>query len=251
MNVALYGRPGARWAMTERGAGSLERTESLCRIGPSRLTWTGQAAVVDLNEMAVPIPRPIRGRVTVTPKALNAADFELDAAGRHRWWPVAPCARIKVEMEAPKLSWEGTGYLDSNRGSRPLETDFQSWNWSRTDTAKGDTVVHYDVIRRGGEGFDIAHRFRPDGTEHAYDAPPQAPLPPILWRVDRTARSEDPMSAKVLKTLEDTPFYSRSAIRTVLDGGPAHGVHESLNLDRFDSRWVQVLLPFRMPRLGR
>ncbi|HBM14153.1 MAG TPA: carotenoid 1,2-hydratase, partial [Rhodospirillaceae bacterium] len=26
------------------------------------------------------------------------------------------------------------------------------------------------------------------------------------------------------------------------------GVHESLNLDRFNKRWVQVLLPFRMPR---
>jgi len=25
-------------------------------------------------------------------------------------------------------------------------------------------------------------------------------------------------------------------------------VHESLSLERFDSRWVQALLPFRMPR---
>jgi carotenoid 1,2-hydratase len=28
-------------------------------------------------------------------------------------------------------------------------------------------------------------------------------------------------------------------------------VHESLSLDRFRSRWVQALLPFRMPRRAR
>jgi carotenoid 1,2-hydratase len=28
-------------------------------------------------------------------------------------------------------------------------------------------------------------------------------------------------------------------------------MHESLSLARFDSRWVQTLLPFRMPRSAR
>jgi carotenoid 1,2-hydratase len=28
-------------------------------------------------------------------------------------------------------------------------------------------------------------------------------------------------------------------------------VHESLDLDRFAQRWVQLLLPFRMPRRAR
>jgi hypothetical protein len=28
-------------------------------------------------------------------------------------------------------------------------------------------------------------------------------------------------------------------------------VHESLSLDRFGSRWVQLLLPFRTPRARR
>jgi carotenoid 1,2-hydratase len=36
----------------------------------------------------------------------------------------------------------------------------------------------------------------------------------------------------------------------VLDAGPESEqvVHESLSLDRFASRWVQALLPFRMSR---
>jgi carotenoid 1,2-hydratase len=32
-------------------------------------------------------------------------------------------------------------------------------------------------------------------------------------------------------------------------GHDVTAMHESLSLDRFDSRWVQTLLPFRMPRL--
>ena len=50
------------------------------------------------------------------------------------------------------------------------------------------------------------------------------------------------------RTLEDTPFYARSLLDTCLLGEPVHGVHESLDLERFRSGWVQMLLPFRMPR---
>jgi carotenoid 1,2-hydratase len=48
--------------------------------------------------------------------------------------------------------------------------------------------------------------------------------------------------------LEDAPFYSRSLLATHLAGSPGPAIHESLDLDRFRSRWVQCLLPFRMPR---
>ena len=48
-------------------------------------------------------------------------------------------------------------------------------------------------------------------------------------------------------TLEDTPFYARS----VLVNGSDLTMHESLSLDRFRSPWVQVMLPFRMPRTLR
>jgi carotenoid 1,2-hydratase len=50
-----------------------------------------------------------------------------------------------------------------------------------------------------------------------------------------------------IRTVEDTPFYARSM---VMGGGPESEqvVHESLSLDRFASRWVQTLLPFRMWR---
>jgi carotenoid 1,2-hydratase len=49
-------------------------------------------------------------------------------------------------------------------------------------------------------------------------------------------------------TFEDTPFYNRSHVRTVIQGEALDGFHESLDLDRFASPWVRMLLPFRMPR---
>ena len=51
----------------------------------------------------------------------------------------------------------------------------------------------------------------------------------------------------MLRSFEDTPFYSRSLLGGM---GMAPAIHESVDLDRFASRWVQALLPFKMPRRG-
>ena len=54
--------------------------------------------------------------------------------------------------------------------------------------------------------------------------------------------------ARVVRTLVDAPFYSRSEIRTRLLGREATAVHESLSLDRFASPAMYAMLPFRVPR---
>jgi len=248
MNVALYGRPGARWAMTERGAAQLDRGATHLQIGPSAMYWDGSALTVDLNEVTVPVPRGLKGRIVLTPQAMNSHDFELDGAGRHRWWPVAPCARIEAAFDTPALRWEGNAYLDSNRGEEPLEKGFQSWNWSRASLPDGRTAVFYDLIDRQNRERGISFAFHPDGDGAPIDPPPVKRLPNILWGVGRTTRSDAGHAARVVRTLEDTPFYARSEVHTTVHGMEAVGVHESLNLDRFDSRWCQLLLPFRMPR---
>ena len=73
-------------------------------------------------------------------------------------------------------------------------------------------------------------------------------LPGTGWRVKRETRSDNGYTATVLKTLEDTPFYARSILSSHLLGESVTAMHESLSLDRFRARWVQMLLPFRMPR---
>jgi carotenoid 1,2-hydratase len=67
-----------------------------------------------------------------------------------------------------------------------------------------------------------------------------------MWGVARPSRSDG--AGRVVKTLEDTPFYTRSMIETELLGETRISMHESLDLRRFASTWVKCLLPFRMPR---
>ncbi len=246
INVSLYGPAGKRWTMTERGRRSLARDATTLQIGPSALRWDGDALSIDIDEWTVPWPSRLRGRVRVHPRSLPTGDHPLDAAGRHRWQPIAPSARVEVEMAAPALRWSGPGYFDANRGDAPLEADFVRWDWSRTALPRDGAAVLYDVEARDGHATSLVLRFDARGGAQEVEAPRRIALPPSAWRVARGTRSEG--TARVLRTLEDAPFYARSLVETQWLGAPATAMHESLALDRFSQRWVQALLPFRMPR---
>jgi carotenoid 1,2-hydratase len=245
INVALYG-DARRWTMTERAARHVHRRPDEFVVGPSRLRWEGGALCLDLDELGVPLPRRVRGRVRIWPHGLAQWRSTLDAGGRHRWGPIAPCARAEVELSSPALRWQGEAYLDSNDGDEPIERPFADWDWSRATLGDGSTAVIYDVRERDGSERVIARRFGVHGQSEAFEAPPRQPLPATGWRIDRQIRSDTP--ARVRQTLEDTPFYARSLLDCGLDGQRVLAVHESLNLPRLQSPLVQWMLPWRMPR---
>ena len=247
LNVVLYTPGQKRWTMTERGAGHVTRERDSFRIGPSHVRWTGRALVIDIDEVATPLPRRVRGRVTVHPQGLSPFVAALDSRGAHRWGPIAPCARVEVEMAAPSLSWKGHAYIDSNEGDEPVDRGFTEWDWQRATLADGSTAVVYDVRQTGGRGDRvIATRFQPDGRAQAFEPPPRQVLPPSGWRIRRHMRSDAPAAS--CRTLEDTPFYARSVVQTTLLGEPVRAMHETLDTGRLVSPVVQMLLPFRMPR---
>lgn len=250
LNVALYGKAGYRWSMTERGRESLHRGESWLQIGPSGLEWDGTCLTIHFDEITAPLPSRIRGTVRVYPTAIVGQCYRIDSAGRHHWEPLAPCARVEVALERPSLRWSGGGYLDSNRGDEPLEAAFQRWDWSRTALKRGAAVL-YDVTCRDGSGSLLGLRFDPAGGVEPFEVPPRVTLPTTLWRVKRRTRVDPQGSVRVVETLEDTPFYTRSVLQTQLLGEAATAMHESLCLDRFSSRVVQLMLPFRIPRALR
>ena len=242
VNVALYGRT-RRWAMTERAAGAVQRGPDFLTIGPSGLSWDGSTLTVRINEITAPLPRRLRGSVTLRPCSIETRSHTLDTAGRHRWRPIAPCARIEVALEQPALSWSGPAYFDTNDGDRPLEADFVRWNWSRARVANGTSIL-YEVQRRDGP-LTLAMRYADAGGVADFTPPPAVPLAPTMWRVPRQISAASP---SVIQTLEDTPFYARSIIAAELAGQRVNAVHESLSMDRFSAPWVQAMLPFRMPR---
>jgi carotenoid 1,2-hydratase len=247
MNVALTGRGGHRWAMTERDEASVERSTRSLTIGPSRIAWNGQSLIADIDEVTAPIPRRLRGRVVLHPAALTDTLVPLDLGCHHTWSPIAPVARVEVSLTEPALSWSGFAYLDSNFGRAPLATAFKHWSWSRT-IEPDRTRVLYDVTGRRDAAASLALEFDKQGRGTPIAVPRVAALPSTRWRVPRTTRADTPEHARVIETWEDGPFYARSLIKTQLGGAPVLAVHESLSLDRFTKPIVQAMLPFRMPR---
>ncbi len=247
LNVALYG-PKSRWSMTERRESALDRAADHFTLGPSVLRWEDGALIVDIDERAVPHLSPIRGRVRLIPSAMNARAFALDAAGLHRWRPIAPAARVEVTMASPAQRWSGAGYFDMNWGAAPIERDFARWDWSRAAQAGGRSAILYDATRRDGSALSLGLRFDAQGRLDEVAPPSRVALPRTLWRVARHVQADAPEAVREVRRLEDAPFYARSELRTRLFGEDGHAVHETLDADRFAARWVKLLLPWRMPR---
>ncbi|MCB1672088.1 MAG: carotenoid 1,2-hydratase [Gammaproteobacteria bacterium] len=249
INAVFYSRRGKRWAMTERPGRAVHRSAHSLEIGPSSVVWDGSSLIFQLDELTVPLPTRLRGQVRIWPTAVTLNEFALDRHGQHHWRPIAPCARVEVNLSHPRRQWSGQGYWDSNIGTRPLEQDFDSWNWSRASQAEG-AVILYEGSYRDTGCFSLALNADRDGNLTPFTPPAPATLAATRWwRIARQTRA-DGGAAEVVSTLEDTPFYSRSLLTKSLLNRPVTMVHESLSMTRFRSAWVPRLLPFRMPRAG-
>lgn len=250
INVALYSPGRKRWTMTERGRRSTERSATHFRVGPSALDWRGDELVITIDERSAPIPLKVRGTVRLRAERWFDWQMALEPSGRHRWGPLAPAGRIAVDFDQPGIRWSGHGYVDSNEGDEPLADRFEEWDWSRGTLVDGSSAVVYDVRTRSGSEHLIAQRFGADGSVSEFDPGPRWKLSPTAWRIDRSMRSDAQASPpRILRTLEDTPFYVRSLAQSSVCGEAIVSVHETLNGPRLRSPLVRLMLPWRMPRL--
>jgi carotenoid 1,2-hydratase len=249
LNVALYSRDARRWTMTERGAGHCHRDAQQFSIGPSSLRWDGDALVIDIDEVGMPLPHRVRGQVRVHPQQLFKFSTAIDQQGLHRWGPLAPRARIEVKLNQPGQSWKGHAYMDANEGDEPIDRSCREWDWSRSPMRDGSTAVMYDIQGDTAAGDKLlALRFTPQGEVLPFDAPPRQALPKTLWRMARRMRSDGPV--QLTEQLEDTPFYQRALLHSSLLGEAVQSFHESISMPRLVSPVVQAMLPWRMPRRG-
>lgn len=247
VNVALYGAKGHRWAMTERRRSALEQSSRTLSIGPSWLEWDNGELLIHFDEVTAPLPSRLRGMIRLRPTAMTGQTYAIDGAGQHRWRPIAPRADVEVILHEPACAWRGQGYFDTNAGDEPLEHAFTAWDWARAHR-KDDTLIFYDVVGKAGAEHGLALRIGRDGAVSASEAPAMHAQPLPFWRMPRRVRADENTPPRLRQTLEDAPFYTRSAFDGFVGGELAEIVHESLSLDRLCSPIVRAMLPFRMPR---
>lgn len=247
INVATYG-PGGRFTMTDRGRSALRQTASRLEVGPSMMRWDGDSLIIDIDEISgPPIISRVKGQIRVTPSAITGVELPLTPDGAHIWRPFAPTSKISVALNSPGWEWEGHGYFDANFGTRALEDDFSYWTWGRYPTAGGSTCF-YDATRLDGSTLAAGVRFKADGSATSIPLPPKARMRRSLWAVARETRADAGYQPRQVKNMLDAPFYSRSAVRTQLDGEETVGVHEALDLVRFRNPLIKPMLAVRVPR---
>lgn len=246
--MAVAGKGASRWALTERGRSAVSRDASTLAIGQSSVRWAGggERLVFAIDERSAPWNRPVRGRISFYPELVTPGAFDLDRAGAHQWWPVAPFGRVEVDLDEPRLRFRGTGYFDQNRGSEPLEQSFSSWSWMRLAGAR-DVHVAYDCVGRKGALDELSLRIDRTGVHHESFAPAQE-LRGSRFGLQRTSRAPKGVRLGITRTLEDGPFYVRSRIEGRRGAERLAGVHETVSLERLAQSWVRFLIPFRMRR---
>ncbi|MCK0151289.1 carotenoid 1,2-hydratase [Marivita sp. S6314] len=247
INVATYG-PGGRFTMTDRGQSALRQSTDRFTVGPSSMRWVNGQLIIDVNEISgPPLISRVRGTLTVTPSAITQVELPLTQDGAHIWRPFGPVSRIDVDLDAPGWQWTGHGYFDANFGTRALEEDFSYWTWGRYP-AKGGSTCFYDATRLDGSELDAGFHFTPEGKASEIPLPPQLEFKRSLWAVRRETRGDRGCKPRQVMNMLDAPFYSRSMVRTRLDGEDTVGVHEALDLTRFRSPLLKPMLAVRVPR---
>ena len=233
--------------MTDRGRSALQRSPDTFRVGPSAMHWQGNKLVIDVNEVSsLPLVSRMAGQITVTPSAVTDRELLLTDTGTHVWRPFAPSSKIEVDL-GRRGQWSGHGYFDANFGTRALEQDFSYWTWGRYPTRQGATCF-YDAVRRDGSELGIGLSFDANGTARQIAPPPRARLRRSLWAVRRETRADVGYTPHQVKPMLDAPFYTRSAVKTRIDGEETVGVHEALDLNRFASPLLMPMLAVRVPR---
>ena len=249
LNVAIYSQGKNRWAMTERGEKQVSRNATEFVIGPSNLRWDGEKLIVHIEERAVPFGQKVSGTVELYPNTLFNFSTPVDAAGKHRWGPLAPSARVKVRLNSPDLQWAGNAYLDSNEGDEPISQSFHEWDWSRAEMSGGRTAVIYDIREKSAQEKILALTFNPNGTIDHFEPPPRQALPKTIWGIRGHMRNQSSKGLEVVQVLENTPFYTRSVLNSELLGEKVLSFHETLSVPKLTLTSTQLMLPWRMPRI--
>lgn len=260
VNLALYDRGRqVAWVMSEYGARELRRADAGgLAIAGSSIDERG----LRFDERSAPflaslakVGGQIRGRVEIEPLAPSIGETALVGSDgkSHRWHVPAPRARVRVELERPRFSFEGTGYHDVNRGDGRLEDAFARWSWARFHPRDDEkrTLVIYSVHDRAGARRALLVDTDEGGAARVVDGR-EGPLRRAGWGLTLPRWFDaGAFHCAPSQLLERAPFYARFRAELIRDGkAMAQGLGEHLDLDRFRGRGVQFLLRFKTRKVS-
>ena len=223
----------------------------------SRITRTDVDGRVRIDaELALPIPGGSMATGTLSLEgAIRAGGSSRDA--RHSWEPIAlggARAALTLASEGHVFRVEGSGYFDRNGGEVPLGAPgVRSWRWGRVSFEERTLVftwVEHDETTRarlfesdGSGGFTehaVQHSafegWRPSGLGPAW--PQRIALESDIGRV--VFEQEPP--------LEASPFYLRSPVSALVDGGPGRGLSEHVLVHQLDRPYHRPFVDMRVHR---
>lgn len=245
INLALYGQKRA-WVFTEAPAGPQSLTPSTLSVGNNTWRQTPEGVQLDIDDRTVPWGRRVRGRILLRGQRIVAnGAYKLDARGRHHWQPVMPVGRIEVDMQMPKLRWQGHAYHDLNWGDEPVAQGFSAWSWMRVTRGPYTDILYAPKPQRGPAIQGVSLRCDAQGRVTPIPFPTLQPLARSGWGLGGEGFG---VGAKV-RIVEDTPFYRRATWPLSGKAGGGVAMHETLDLQRWGQPWVQQLMRFRLRRL--
>ena len=242
----MYGS-GWRWTMTERGEKSTFLSKNIFSVGPSKFQWLDNHLEITIDEISNPHFDRVKGVVKIIPKFISEVEVPLTSEGTHIWRPFSPNSRIEVDIKKKGWQWNGHGYFDANFGTRALEQDFTYWTWARLPLSNSTATI-YDAKYKNGSDLGIGLNFLNSGEVEIFDPPENQNLSKSLWFLKRQIPCEKDFKPRQIKHMLDTPFYTRSAVKTKILGEVTSGVHETLDLKRFSNPFIKPMLAVRIPR---
>jgi carotenoid 1,2-hydratase len=239
LHVALYG-PSDRFLHQVERPGRIDRGAGHLNVGASRLRWERGDLVIDLAQRRRVGRQLLRGRITLSMPSQTRESRVLDPGGVHNWWPVCAGARVRVELDQPRVSWRGAAVHQVRWGQEPPVRVFHRWTALHTLHADG-ALVHCGTEQRDGVRQATSVLISADGAVTPLLAPEGTSLGTTRWGL-RPACNGTVMASQIL---EDTPYFVRSRLVLKTPEGPRAATLEHYDLARWQQRWVQALLPWR------
>jgi hypothetical protein len=199
----------------------------------------------------------LRGVVSVhgSMRQANPSDIAAGAAA-HVWTPLAPLAHGSYDLHvgSEQMRGSGTAYVDANVGDAPFcRFGIADWTWARASTPAETRIVYLVNGKRPEDAVYIGAIATPDGAMRTVglrvrQACARRALYGLRYLDELVLDADDGEFARlrVVRVVDDGPFYLRMLVELSFGGTTAVGWAEFVSPDRIDLARHRALVRMRV-----